>query len=180
MSIAATTGDETLTSKDVVDMLDELLEAQNKSRIFGLKLKLPLHVVDSIHATYPQPEDRLLQVLIEFTKQTDPGPTWRVITDALRSPAVNLPHLAEKVEAAHFPDPTSTRDVVSEITPTGIYMTAIVSCMSFSFSALYSRPAHVLPQFHRVRPSLMSLMMWSPRSTLLVRDLHLQVNVFTN
>ena len=101
-------------------MLDELLEAQNKSRIFGLKLNLPLHVVDAIHSTNSQPEDRLLQVLIEFTKQTDPRPTWRVITDALRSPAVNLPHLAEKVEAAHFPDPTSTGDVASETTaPTG-------------------------------------------------------------
>ena len=100
-------------------MLDELLEAQNKSRIFGLKLKLPLHVVDSIHSTYSQHEDRLLQVLIEFTKQIDPRPTWRVIADALRSPTVNLPHLAMKVEAAHFPDPTSTRNVAFESEPTG-------------------------------------------------------------
>ena len=27
---------------------------------------------------------------------------------ALRSCAINLPHLAERVEAAHFPDPTAT------------------------------------------------------------------------
>ena len=100
-------------SEDAVDMLDELLEVQNKTRIFGLKLKLPVHVVDSIHSTYSQPGDRLLQILIEFTRQVDPRPTWRVIADALKSPAVNLPHLAKKVEAAHFPDPTSTpsRDV---------------------------------------------------------------------
>ena len=104
-----------------MDILEEILEAQNKSRIFGLKLNLSLHVVDAIHSTYSQPEDRLLQVLIEFTKQTDPTPTWRVITDALRSPAVNLPHLAQKVEAAHFPDPTSIRDIVSETAPTGKY-----------------------------------------------------------
>ena len=103
-----------------MDMLEELLEAQNKSRNFGLKLKLPLHVVDSIHETYLQPSDRLLQVLIEFTKQVDPRPTWRVIANALMSPAVNLPHLAKKVEAAHFPDLTSTCSVVLETAPTGM------------------------------------------------------------
>ena len=40
----------------------------------------------------------------------------RAIVDALRSPAVNLPALAKRVEAAHFPDPTSTSDVVPETT----------------------------------------------------------------
>ena len=118
LSIVATTGDETLSTDDAACLLDELLEARNKSRIFGLKLNLPLHVVDAIQSTYSLPEDCLLQVLIEFTKQTDPRPTWRVIADALRSPAVNLPRLAEKVEAAHFPDPTSTRDIF-ETTLTG-------------------------------------------------------------
>ena len=117
MSIVATTGDETLNADDVAGMLDELLEAQNQSYVFGLKLKLPLHLVDAIHSTHLTPKDRLLHVLIEFTKQTD-RPTWRVIIDALRSPAVNLPNLAEKVEAAHLPDPTSTRNVASQATLT--------------------------------------------------------------
>ena len=35
---------------------------------------------------------------------------------ALRSPIVNLPALARRVEAAHFPDLTATRDVVPETT----------------------------------------------------------------
>ena len=105
-------------SDDAADLLDELVEAKNQSYVFGLKLRLPLHIVDVIHSTYMQPIDRLLRVLIEFTKLIDPRPTWRVIIDALRSPALNLLHLAEKLEAAHFPDPTSTR-VVSETAPTG-------------------------------------------------------------
>ena len=102
-SIVASTGHETFSSNDAVDpkMLEVLQETQNKSRVFGLYLNLPVHVVDSIHSTYSQPKDRLLHVLIEFTKQTDSRPTWRIVTDALRSPAVNLPHIAEKVEAAH-------------------------------------------------------------------------------
>ena len=132
----ATKANEILTSSNAADLLDELLEVQTKSRKFGLKLKLPLHVVDAIHSTYSQPEDCLLQVLIEFTKQIDPRPTWRVIADALRSPAVNLPHLAMKVEAAHFPDPISARDVASETqsVPAGSYAK---SCMQPSKINIY-------------------------------------------
>jgi hypothetical protein len=38
--------------------------------------------------------------------------------EALRSPAVNVPALARRVEASHFPDRTSTCDVVPETTDT--------------------------------------------------------------
>ena len=98
-------------------MLEELLPAQNQSYILGLKLGLSAHVADSIHARHAEPRDRLLHTLMEFMKQVEPRPTWRVIIDVLRNPVVNLPHLAERVEAAHFPDTISTR-VVSPI-PTG-------------------------------------------------------------
>ena len=107
---------ETLTPDDAVDVLEELLPAQNKSYELGLKLKLPQHVVDSIHSIYSKPQSRLLHVLIEFTNQTEPRPTWTIIIEALRSPAVNLPVLARRVEAAHFPDPMATDDVVAETT----------------------------------------------------------------
>ena len=109
-SYAAPTGDESLTPDDAVNVLEEILEAENKSFVLGLKLKLPLHVVDAIHSTNLQPRNHLLQVLIEFTKQVDPRPTWRAILFALRSPAVNLPQLAMRVEAAHFSDPTASRE----------------------------------------------------------------------
>ena len=58
--------------------------------------------MDAIYETYPKQHDRLLQVLIEFTKQEEP--TWRAIVDALRCRTVNLPRLANIVEAAHFPN----------------------------------------------------------------------------
>ena len=93
-------------------VLEELLPAQNQSYVLGLKMGLPLYAVDAIYERYAEPQARLLHILIAFLKQADPGPTWRVIVDALRSPAVNLPNLAERVEAAHFPNPTATRDVV--------------------------------------------------------------------
>ena len=106
--------DGTLTPDDAVDVLEELLPAQNKSYELGLKLKLPQHVVEAIHSKELPPDKSLLKVLIKFTHQTEPRPTWRVIIEALKSPAVNLPALARSVEAAHFPDPTATRDVAPD------------------------------------------------------------------
>ena len=114
--LIAPSGDDTLTPADAVNVLEELLPAQTQSYVLGLKLGLPYHEVDRIQAQYGDPRDRLLHTLIAFTKQAQPRPTWRVIVDALRSPAVNLPHLAERVEAAHFPDPTATRSIAMGMT----------------------------------------------------------------
>ena len=102
--------DETLTESDAADILEELLSAQNQSYLLGMKLKLPLHEVEAIHLKYLDPRERLLHVIIAFLRQAEPRPTWRVIVEALRNPIVNLPALAKRVEAAHFPDPTATRE----------------------------------------------------------------------
>ena len=101
------TGEETLTPDDAVDVLEELLPAQNKSYELGLKLKLQHYVVEAIHSKDLPPDKYLFRVLIKFLQQVEPRPTWRVIIEALRSPSV-LPTLAKKVEAAHFPDQVST------------------------------------------------------------------------
>ena len=110
LPFTAPTGDEPLTPEDAVNVLEEIIEAQNQSYALGQKLKLPLHVVEDICERHSQPRDRLLQILNAFLQQVDPRPTWRAIVAALRSPAVNLPQLAMAVEAAHFPDPTASRD----------------------------------------------------------------------
>ena len=123
VATAAPAGDDPLTPDDAVNVLEEIVEAQNKSYALGLKV-LPQHVVEGIHSTHSQPHDRLLEVLIEFTKQVDPRPTWRTIVTALRSPAVNLPRLAMRVEKAHCPDTTATCEAPLETTrstSTGIY-----------------------------------------------------------
>ena len=112
---AAPAVDETLKSDDVSEILDELVEAQNHSKVLGVKL-LPPHEVEAIHRQYQDSKVRLLHILLAFTRQIQPRPTWRVIVEALRSPSVNLPALAARVEATHFPDSTATRDVVHETT----------------------------------------------------------------
>ena len=115
VACAAPAVDKTLKSDDVTEILDELVEAQNHSYVLGLKL-LPPHEVEAIHRQYQDPLDRLLHILLAFTKQIQPRPTWRVIVEALRSPSVNLPALATRVKATNFPDPTSTRDMVPKTT----------------------------------------------------------------
>ena len=74
-----------------------------------MKLKLEIHEIEAIHMKYLDPRDRLLHIILAFLRQAEPRPTWRVIVDALRNPLVNRTVLAERVEAAHFPDPTATR-----------------------------------------------------------------------
>ena len=46
----ASDAEEALTSADAVKLLEELLEAQNQSFLFGLKLNLPFCEVKAIHS----------------------------------------------------------------------------------------------------------------------------------
>ena len=107
-----------LTPDDAGMVLNELFEARNQSYVLGLALKLPLDKVEAIHSQYQNPGECFIRVIIAFLEQAEPRPTWRAIVEALRSRAINLPDVARRVEAAHFPDPTATRDVVPE-TATG-------------------------------------------------------------
>ena len=101
--------DETLTPDDAGKILEELLEAQNHSVMLGLGLNLRLHEVEAIRDRYSDPRERLLYIIIAFLRQAEPRPTWRVIVEALGNPIVNLPALARRMEAAHYPDPTAIR-----------------------------------------------------------------------
>ena len=66
--------------------------------------------VEAISKTYQDPKERLCQIILAFLRKREPPPTWRAIVNALKSPVVNLRYLAKRVEAAHFPDPTASRD----------------------------------------------------------------------
>ena len=101
---------ETLSEADAAEILEELLPAQNHAYVLGLKLKLHPHDVEAIHLKYLDQRDRLLHIIIAFLRQAEPRLTWRIIVEALRNPIVNLQGLAKRVEAAHFPDFSATRD----------------------------------------------------------------------
>ena len=108
--------DEPLTQRDAENLLDVIIEAKTKSRELGRALNLPDDVVTKIHDAYGIPTIHLYHVIQHFLKS--PNPTRKTIGAALRSPAVYLPRLATRVEAAHFPDPTATHEPPS----LGIYL----------------------------------------------------------
>ena len=96
--------------------MTELYPAGHKSYELGLKFRLPHGTVEAIHLDYSDEYDRLVNIIVAFLNEVGPKPTWRIIVDALKSPIVNLPILANVVEAAHFPELTSNQP---ETRPTG-------------------------------------------------------------
>ena len=89
-----------LTPDDAADLVRELLPARISSRELGLKLGLSEPVVEHIHHTFSEPQDRLFQVLIKSTSTSGSRPTWKALGEALRSPEVDVPDLAEEIESA--------------------------------------------------------------------------------
>ena len=72
--------------------------------------------VEAIQTMYQKPKDSPLHIILELLNQEEPSPTLRVMVKALITKTVNLPALAMRVEAAHFPDSILKRDVVPETT----------------------------------------------------------------
>ena len=130
--------EETLTLDDAGKVARELSEAQTVSLALGLELKVPLHEVEAIHLDYQRSRDHLLRVIIAFLNRVEPRPTWRIIVEALRSPLVNLPALARRVEATYFPDPTSARNVET----TGSYVPSALRVIYLSIDLCVSLSRH--------------------------------------
>ena len=84
-----------------MSVVEEIVEAQPRYKGMSLKLKVPPYIVESIEQQYLKPQDRLSEVILHFLRQAEPKPTWRLIVEALRSPLVNLPQLAQKIEEKH-------------------------------------------------------------------------------
>lgn len=93
------TAEKTLTPDDIGSILNEILPTMSKSRFIGLALGVPYHKVDSIHTQHGDPQKCLCFVLVEFLRRL--RPTWRAIVNALKSPMVDFPALAQELESRH-------------------------------------------------------------------------------
>ena len=96
--------DMTLTSNDAGKIMEELVEAQNHANLLGLMLNVKPDDVEAIEATYQNPKQRLLHVIIKFLEQADQSPTWKAIVQALRTRTVDLPRLAARLEERYVPN----------------------------------------------------------------------------
>ena len=112
-----------------MEILEELLPAKNKSLFLARKLKIPDHTVEAIEKQYIDSQERLYHVIVEFVKQMEPRPTWRIIIDALRSSIVNLPRLAKEIERRHDSHTPAIKPMIS-----GSYVKCCVyRCFVFAY-----------------------------------------------
>ena len=86
---------------DAVIIVQEVFEVKDKSAVFGRLINVEKGTVLSIHEKYSNSEDRLLQVVIQFTRQDQPTPNWKVIIDALRNPLINSLCVADQIETKY-------------------------------------------------------------------------------
>ncbi|CAI8041778.1 hypothetical protein GBAR_LOCUS23179 [Geodia barretti] len=110
--------DKTLTEADTEEIVENLASAHTQSFVLGIRFNLPLHEVEAIHSEYLDIHGRFLQIILAFLKQQNPKPTWRVIIEALRSPIVNLPGLADELEAQEVVHVTPSTDSEMSAGPT--------------------------------------------------------------
>lgn len=66
----------------------------------GLELKVAYPTLNNIEAKYSDSKDCLREVIVEWLKATD-HPTWQSLIDALRTPVIDEPKLAAKLEAKY-------------------------------------------------------------------------------
>ena len=82
---------------EVIDIVEGILDAKNKSQFLAEKLKLPKHITDEIHKKqHSEALEWLYEVIHEFVNRLKPRLTWRLIILALRSPLIHLPLLAKR------------------------------------------------------------------------------------
>ena len=99
-TVAASAVDDILIEDDLCKVVEALLVAKDKAYDLGLKLNLPPSEVRSICKAHSDPQEQLTAFIEYFLKQVEPRPTWTLIVNALKSPLVGLPRLAEEVAAA--------------------------------------------------------------------------------
>ena len=87
----------TVNNLDVV--LEELYGVRTHWYNMGLKLKLKANTLDAIKSKCSgDPSECFREILKRYLQRVTPLPSWRSLVEALRSPIVDQPQLAEEVE----------------------------------------------------------------------------------
>ena len=79
-------------------LLEKLLDVHTQWYHLGLQLKVRVDVLDSIREQFTDPRDQLREML-ETWLTTAVTPSWKTLTDALRSRSVRASQLADYLEA---------------------------------------------------------------------------------
>ena len=91
-----------LSIDDLGDVHEEIFEARPKWYFIGLRLKLPVDILDGIEAQYGSDLVKCFcEMLKKWLTRVDPPPTWKAMSEALSSQSVDKAQLALKVTRNH-------------------------------------------------------------------------------
>lgn len=89
---------------DLQSLTSALIPVKDKWREIGMELKLPHSELRGIHNdARNHAEVHYLTAMLVLWLSLDTPHTWPVIVEALRSPSVNMPNIAEKIRNEYCP-----------------------------------------------------------------------------
>ena len=118
-------------------MVSELVEVQTESLRLGSIFKLPRHEVERIKEMNSDPRDKLMEVIISFTRRAEPEPTWEHIVLALENPLINRTALAKRLRDKYLQRSSSQHSEAS-FTPTGMNSTIELLHYLYTYALLHS------------------------------------------
>ena len=104
-----------LTKKDFKQVQNALWNARTKWMDIGIELNVDFEDLEVIKKNHPNDTDECFRSMVmKLLEKIDPPPTWRVLVDALQSPAVSRAELADTIlnqrMYCHDKNATSTMD----------------------------------------------------------------------
>ena len=85
---------------DLGRVLEEVLDVSAHWYPLGLQLQVRTSTLDGIRIQFQNPRDQLLEMLKTWLTTSD-NPSWKTLTDALRSRSVGASQLAGVLETKH-------------------------------------------------------------------------------
>ena len=92
-----------LTSDDLGRVLEEVFDVCAQWYHLGLQLKLRTGTLDRINAQFRGDPREQLREMLKVWLTTNDNPSWKTLTDALRSRSVEASQLASVLEAKYCP-----------------------------------------------------------------------------
>ena len=89
-----------MTLDDLGHVLEEVIDVSSQWYCLGLQLKVKTGSLERIKTQFPDPRDKLLEMLKTWLTISD-NTSWKTLTDALRSRSVEAAQLAGTLEAKY-------------------------------------------------------------------------------
>ena len=93
----------TVGLKDLKFLQNELCSVSHNWFFLGVQLDVPMETLQRIEMEHKQMDRLLLEMLTVWLKQTNPLPTWNILTEALESPSIGEKLLAQHLKDKHCP-----------------------------------------------------------------------------